>query len=113
NVLQIAAIEEDAVVAGAGDEAEGIRVALAQRHAEVQILDEDPLAVVAELRNDDERYVRAMHHGIGPDPGTQCDAEIPVPDRDAIAARSGAVVCRRGARRAGAEQGHYQQADPP
>src|SRR6185312_11709192 len=30
DVLQIAAIEEDAVVAGAGDEAEGTRVALAQ-----------------------------------------------------------------------------------
>src|SRR5690348_17465474 len=52
------------------------------------------LAVVAELRNDEQGYVRAVNHGICPDPGAEGHTETPFPECDAIARRAGAVVCR-------------------
>src|SRR5216684_2692377 len=51
DILQIAAIEEHAVVAWTADETEGVRCIFGERKSQVQIIDEEPIPVVAELGN--------------------------------------------------------------
>src|SRR5262249_25455533 len=64
DILQVAAVEKNAIVAWACDQAEGVQVAFEQGDPWIQVLDEEALAVIAELRNDDERNVLAVHQGI-------------------------------------------------
>src|SRR5262249_54203727 len=60
--------------------------------AGVKIVDEEALPVVAELRHYDQRYVLAAHQRIGPDPRTECNTEIPTPNRHAVVRRARAIV---------------------
>src|ERR1700730_3385335 len=84
DILQIAAVEEYPVVSWARDETQRASNAFHHCDAELQILDEDALAVVAEVRNHDERYIRFIEDGIGSHTRAEADVEIPVADSHAV-----------------------------
>ncbi len=84
NVLQVAAIKEDAIVARTRDETQGVRLALEERHPGVQVVDEETLAVVAELRNDHQGNILAVHQRIGAHAGAQGYTQTPAADGDTV-----------------------------
>src|SRR5581483_5135166 len=84
NILRVAAVEKYSIVPRRRYQAQRAGIAFRQREAEIEILDENPLAVVAELRDHDERYGRFMDDGVGPQAGTEADLEVPMANRYAI-----------------------------
>ncbi len=85
NVLRVTAVEKHAIVARARNQAEGRVVVIQKRDTGIQVVEEEVLTVVAELRNHDERNIALVDHRIGPDTRAQGDAEIPAAHGHAIA----------------------------
>ena len=94
NILQVAAIKEHPVVAGAGHQIEGVSVGLRERESEIQVIDEETLPVVAELGYHHQRNGLAGDQRIGHRSGAERHAEIPASDGYAIGGGSLAVICR-------------------
>ncbi len=84
HVLQIVAAEEHAVEARRRNQVEGVRVALVERHAGLEALQEKPLAVVADVRNDEQRDVGASHDGVGARADTDRQRDLEIADGDAV-----------------------------
>ena len=84
HVLQIVAAEEHAVEARRRDQVEGVRVALVKRHAGLEALQEEPLAVVAHVRNDEQRDVGTSHDGVGARADTDRQRNLEFADGDAV-----------------------------
>src|ERR1700730_17078721 len=84
DVLQVAAIKEDAVVTRARYETDRVRFTFKECDPGIQIVDEESLAVVAELRNDNQRDILSVNHGIGSNAGAQGDTQVPAPHGDTL-----------------------------
>jgi hypothetical protein len=94
DILQVAAIEEHSVVARTGNEIERVGGIFGERKSQIQIFDEEPVPVVAELGNHDQWNILAVHQGVGSDSGPQRHAEIPFSDGNAFAGSTLAIVIR-------------------
>lgn len=96
DVLQVVTEEEDPVVAGRRDQVECIRVAVVKREPQLQVLQKDALAVVADARNHDERNIRLAGDRIRAPAHAERCADLPFADHGALGRGRAARGLRHG-----------------
>src|SRR5690606_31055567 len=82
HVLQIVADEKHAIVPRRRDHIERVSTAFVQREAEFEVLEKEALAVVADLRQEDERDIRMVDDRIRPLPVADAETDVQLADDD-------------------------------